>query len=537
MPYTALYRKWRPDTFEDVKGQDHIVTTLKNQIRTGRIGHAYLFCGTRGTGKTTIAKIFARAVNCEHPEDASPCNHCKSCESILAGASINVVEIDAASNNGVENIREIRDEVQYSPAEGRYRVYIIDEVHMLSTGAFNALLKTLEEPPSYVIFILATTEPNKIPITVLSRCQRYDFHRISIETISQRLKTLTDGEGVDVEERALRYIAKKGDGSMRDSISLLDQCIAFHYGETLTYEKVLDVLGAVDNEILGELLKLALAGKTAECIYKIEEIVMQGRELTQMVTDFVWYLRNLLLLKASDVDADVLGISEENLASLAEIAMETDADTLMYYIRVFSELLGKIRYASDKRVLIEVTFVRLTHPEMEKGMDALAQRMSLLEKKLAEGVAPRAGEGSRAAAYSYSKEENASQLMPEEKAQEQVNLPKAQYETLKFIQEKWDAIVEHLPGSARASLLGTAVEPAEEGVLCIVFSNPRNHFIGARPAVLDRVREYVENNYQMTLEFKTRLKQENEPEKVYGVGEEGFSAFRMDIEIEGQDTQ
>ena len=234
MSYTALYRKFRPDTFSEVKGQEHIVTTLTNQIKADRIGHAYLFCGTRGTGKTTVAKILAKAVNCEHPIDGSPCNECAVCRGISEGTSMNVIEIDAASNNGVDNIREIREEVSYRPTQGRYKVYIIDEVHMLSTGAFNALLKTLEEPPSYVIFILATTEVHKIPITILSRCQRYDFRRITIDTIAARLKELTEIEKVDVEERAIRYIAKAADGSMRDALSLLDQCIAFYLGETLT---------------------------------------------------------------------------------------------------------------------------------------------------------------------------------------------------------------------------------------------------------------------------------------------------------------
>ena len=221
MSYTALYRKWRPSGFSDVKGQDHIVRTLKNQITSQRIGHAYLFCGTRGTGKTSIAKIFARAVNCENPEDGSPCGKCRACMNIGLGASLNVVEIDAASNNGVENIRDIREQVQYPPTEGKYRVYIIDEVHMLSTGAFNALLKTLEEPPSYVIFILATTEVHRIPITVLSRCQRYDFKRITIQTLTDRLKELSEAENIDVEEKALSYIARVADGSMRDALSLL----------------------------------------------------------------------------------------------------------------------------------------------------------------------------------------------------------------------------------------------------------------------------------------------------------------------------
>ena len=240
MSYTALYRKFRPDSFQDVKGQDAIVRTLKNQIRAQRIGHAYLFCGTRGTGKTTVAKILAKAVNCEHPIDGNPCNECETCKAIAAGNSMNVIEIDAASNNGVDNIREIREEVAYSPTSGKYKVYIIDEVHMLSIGAFNALLKTLEEPPSYVIFILATTEAHKIPITILSRCQRYDFKRIARTTIVDRLRELMDEEQVEVEDKALRYIAKKGDGSMRDALSLLDQCIAFYLGEKLIHSSLAD---------------------------------------------------------------------------------------------------------------------------------------------------------------------------------------------------------------------------------------------------------------------------------------------------------
>lgn len=266
MSYTALYRKFRPTSFDEVKGQDHIVQTLKNQINANRIGHAYLFCGTRGTGKTSVAKIFAKAVNCEHPVDGSPCNECDVCKGINSGSSMNVIEIDAASNNGVDNIRQIRDEIQYTPSSGKYTVYIIDEVHMLSIGAFNALLKTLEEPPSYVLFILATTEPHKIPITILSRCQRYDFKRISIDTIVNRLAELMEKENIEVEEKALQYVAKAADGSMRDALSLLDQCIAFYLGQKLTYENVLEVLGAVDNEIFSRLTRQIINGDVVSCI-------------------------------------------------------------------------------------------------------------------------------------------------------------------------------------------------------------------------------------------------------------------------------
>ncbi len=386
MSYTALYRKYRPGEFEDVKGQDHIVTTLKNQIMADRIGHAYLFCGTRGTGKTTIAKIFAKAVNCEHPVDGSPCGECPSCKAIAAGTSMNVIEIDAASNNGVDNIREIRDEVEYSPTEGKYKVYIIDEVHMLSIGAFNALLKTLEEPPSYVIFILATTEAHKIPITIMSRCQRYDFRRITIDTIAVRLNELMQEEGVEVEEKAIRYVAKAADGSMRDALSLLDQCIAFFLGQKLTYEHVLEVLGAVDTEVFSRLLRAVMQADTVTSIAILEEMVIQGRDLGQFVTDFTWYLRNLLLIQSAPDMEEILDMSRENLELLKEEAEMIDAEVLMRYIRVLSDLSGQMKYAAQKRVLIEIALIKLCRPAMETSQDALIDRISQLEKRIESGV-------------------------------------------------------------------------------------------------------------------------------------------------------
>ena len=384
MSYTALYRKWRPVSFEDVKGQDPIVQTLKNQITSERIGHAYLFCGTRGTGKTSIAKIFARAVNCEHPVDGSPCNECPTCRSIQSGSSMNVVEIDAASNNGVENIRDIREQVQYPPTEGRYRVYIIDEVHMLSIGAFNALLKTLEEPPSYVIFILATTEVHKIPITILSRCQRYDFKRISLETIADRLRELTQAEQIQVEDKALLYVAKAADGSLRDALSLLDQCVAFHYGKVLTYDNALEVLGAVDSGVFSQMFGAIVEGRTKDCICSLEEIVIQGRELGQFVTDFIWYMRNLLLIQSADDAEGLVDMSEENLKQLRSDAGKTDGTTLMRYIRIFSDLSNQIRYATQKRVLVEIALIKLCRPAMETNLDSVLDRLRVLEQRMDE---------------------------------------------------------------------------------------------------------------------------------------------------------
>ena len=303
---------------------------------------------------------------------------------------MNVIEIDAASNNGGDNIREIREEVAYRPTEGIYKVYIIDEVHMLSIGAFNALLKTLEEPPEYVIFILATTEAHKIPITILSRCQRYDFKRISIDTISGRLLDLMEREQIEVEERAIRYIAKAADGSMRDALSLLDQCIAFYLGQKLTYDHVLEVLGAVDTEVFSKLLREIISRDVVKVLKSVEDLVMQGRELSQLTTDFTWYLRNLLLAKSSDNMEDVLDVSSENLALLKEEAQMIDNDTLIRYIRIFSELSNQLKYATQKRVLLEVALIKLCKPAMEANQDSLLDRIRAVEEQQEKGVSVQA---------------------------------------------------------------------------------------------------------------------------------------------------
>ena len=469
MSYTALYRKFRPAAFEDVKGQDHIVTTLKNQIKAERIGHAYLFCGTRGTGKTTIAKIFAKAVNCENPVDGSPCGECAICKAISAGASMNVIEIDAASNNGVDNIREIVDEVTYSPAEGKFKVYIIDEVHMLSIGAFNALLKTLEEPPSYVIFILATTEVHKIPITILSRCQRYDFKRITIDTISDRLKELTEKEQVQIEDKAIRYIAKTADGSMRDALSLLDQCIAFHFGQELTYDKVLDVLGAVDTEVFSRLLRLVLEGNVTGSIGLLEEIVMQGRELTQFVADFTWYLRNLLLVKTADGIEDIIDVSTENLARLKEEAKIAENDVIMRYIRVLSELSGQIRFASQKRILVEMNIIKLCRPSMETDTQSLTDRIRQLEEKIENGVPMMVSASASQAGSSPAAVQEPAVRAP---------MPTAVPEDVKAAVGKWPAIVSQAPMPMKAYLKSAYPSLAGDGSMLVVVEDglPSDYF-------------------------------------------------------------
>lgn len=498
MSYTALYRKFRPGEFDEVKGQEHIVTTLRNQIQTDRIGHAYLFCGTRGTGKTTVAKILAKAVNCQNPVNGNPCNKCDTCQKINRQASMNVIEIDAASNNGVGNIRDIIEEVQYSPAEGRYKVYIIDEVHMLSTGAFNALLKTLEEPPSYVIFILATTEPHKIPVTIHSRCQRYDFRRISIETIEARLRELVEKEQVQAEERALRYVAKTADGSMRDALSLLDQCIAFYLGQELTYEKVLDVLGAVDTVVYSKMFRDIVSQDVIGCIRLIDEMMMTGRDLNQFVSEFIWYLRGLMLVDASGQGTELLDVSKEQLGQMVEEGKMVDVEVLMRYIHILSDLSNQIRYASQKRVLVEIAFIKLCKPQMDETQDftTLSSRLAAVEKQLEQGI-PVAEKSS-----SFGAEPKKEQIEPEKPK----ILPKALPADLEEVIKRWNEILMAY-GQPGENMLSQAKKiVSEQGTLLLQFTDKLNEdfFLQNDGQELHCLKELIQNLLGKEVEIETR---------------------------------
>lgn len=481
MSYTAMYRKFRPSRFEDVKGQDHIVTTLKNQIKSDRIGHAYLFTGTRGTGKTSVAKLFAKAINCEHRNGEDPCLECASCQAIQSGASLNVIEIDAASNNGVDNIRQIVEEVQYPPTEGRFKVYIIDEVHMLSIGAFNALLKTLEEPPSYVVFILATTEVHKLPITILSRCQRYDFKRIGVDNISGRIEELLKIEGLEATEDAIRYVAKTADGSMRDALSLLDQCLAFNFGKKLTYEMVLDVLGAVDSEVFSLIVRAIIAGDVSTAIKLLENSIMEGRELTQFVVDLTWYLRNLLLAKTSDDMSVIADMSKEAVKNLKEEARIVEATDIIRYIRVFSELTNQIRFSSNKRVLVEIALIKLCCPSMEAKEDAILPRIRAVEDRLEKGIV-------------LSPEAGIERTVREEKKTESAPLPKSVPEDIKEVVSNWRRIMGELPVSHRSFLKNAKPSLGASGELLLVFSNEscREHFETQNETTKDHAEENMQ---------------------------------------------
>ena len=530
MSYTALYRKFRPDNYDDVKGQESITTTLRNQIKTGRIGHAYLFCGTRGTGKTTVAKIFAKAVNCENPSDGNPCNNCPTCRAINDRVSMNVIEMDAASNNSVDNIRQIVDEVQYRPTEGKYKVYIIDEVHMLSTSAFNALLKTLEEPPEYVIFILATTEAHKIPITILSRCQRYDFKHISVDVIQSRLKELSDKENIDVEDKALRFIAKTADGSLRDALSLLDQCEAFSIGEKLTYDKTLEILGAVDTDIFSDMLRTIISENTVRCMELLEEMVSYGRDLAQFVVDFTWYLRNLLLIKTSDDAEDIIDMSGEKMAALKEEAEMIPADVIMRYIRILSELSNQIKYSSQKRVLIEIALIKLMQPAMEVDYEALKNRVYNIEKKLENGILLK---DTRSEEVSVSEESRPKESEKVEKLE--MALP----DEIKKVADNWNAITKNIEGHLGVSIKNNRLSIDENSVLCIVYSSSIDWEIDNKPDNIQEIKDEIAKaiGKEVPVELRYLPPEENYETSYMGlnIGNINFNVENIDDEDDGEE--
>lgn len=380
--YQALYRKWRPQTFADVIGQQHVTDTLRAQLQSGRLSHAYLFTGTRGTGKTTCAKILARAVNCEHPVNGDPCNECAACRGILDGSVLDVTEIDAASNNGVDNIRDLRDETRYTPAQVKKRVFIIDEVHMLSIGAFNALLKTLEEPPEHVLFILATTELHKVPATILSRCQRFDFRRIGAEDIARRLLDVAAGEGIELTEGAARLIARLADGAMRDALSMLDRAAAAGAVDEETVTAALGVMGQDDGVHLAEHFK---TGDLAAAVTLLEEYYSAGRDLAAVFDQMLGLIRDALLVKTSRTDVSALISPAYTVKTLQELCDGLAASTLIAWSRIIGDSLDRMRSAANRRVEAELCAVRLCSLGAE-NYDTLGGRVEALEEKLKNGV-------------------------------------------------------------------------------------------------------------------------------------------------------
>lgn len=382
--YQVLYRKYRPKVFADVYGQDHVTSTLKNEICEGRISHAYLFTGSRGTGKTTCAKILAKAVNCENCHDGEPCNECEVCKGLDAGTIYDVVEIDAASNNGVDNIRDLREEVNYTPSRGKYRVYIIDEVHMLSTGAFNALLKTLEEPPAHVIFILATTEVHKLPATILSRCQRFDFKRIQPETMAVRLKQVADAEGMTLADDAAVLIARIADGALRDGLSILDQCAG--RSRTITAELVSEVAGLAGRASLYRLSDAVLNGQSNDAMAIISQLHENSYDMERLCVEMISHFRNFMVVKTVKKSRELIICTDDEYKSMAESAEKFTLPQILFALDLFQNTLVKIKGGADSRVEMEMAFVRLCEPKLDTSTDALNSRLSAVERAVKNGV-------------------------------------------------------------------------------------------------------------------------------------------------------
>lgn len=381
MSYLAIYRRFRPNDFSNVVGQEHVVTTLINQIKTERIGHAYLFCGARGTGKTTVARIFAKAINCLNPVNGSPCGNCEVCQNLASPNNLDIIEIDAASNNKVDNVQEIRSNVQYPPVSGRYKVYIIDEVHMLTTEAFNALLKTLEEPPKHAVFILATTEPHKLPATILSRCMRFDFHLVSDKVIENLIEKIYDEVGKKYEKEAVSLIAKSGEGSIRDALSLADLCIS--YGdEKLTYKQVIDILGASDSSKTAALVTGILKGEVGKVLSVIEELCGLGKSVSVLTKDVLSMVRDVLVVKTCLGAKDILMLPQNEYDRLFEISALGDNHRFLRVLEIFTAIETDLRYSTHPRIVFEAAAVKASLPVEDYNMDALISRVNDLEKSV-----------------------------------------------------------------------------------------------------------------------------------------------------------
>ncbi|KLE14741.1 DNA polymerase III subunit gamma/tau [Clostridium sp. C8] len=384
MGYTALYREWRPQNFYDIVGQEHITTTVKNQILNNRIAHAYLFCGTRGTGKTTTAKVFAKALNCLDLKDGEPCNKCDMCRKINEGLAIDVTELDAASNNGIDKIRDIIDDVKYPPQEARHKVYIMDEVHMLSIGAVNAFLKTLEEPPNNVIFILATTDPQKLPITILSRCQRFDFKRINNNEITERLRKIVNEQNALADDKSLNLIARVSDGAMRDALSILDQAISMGNG-AVQYDVLVSMLGLVTNDNLFNLTNSVTQRNIEKSISIIDEVVYAGKDIYLFIKDLIAHYRNILMAKVTNNPEEVLDMSEENISLIKEQASKIRAEEVMRYIRILQETESNAKISKQARLYLELAIIKMCKIEYDTSNEVILTRINKLEEGLKNG--------------------------------------------------------------------------------------------------------------------------------------------------------
>jgi DNA polymerase-3 subunit gamma/tau len=533
--YTALYRKWRPKKFEDVYGQDQVTATLKNELKSNKISHAYLLCGTRGTGKTSTARLLAKAVNCGNPEDHNPCDRCDSCISINEGSSIDVIEIDAASNRGIDDIRNLREAIKFTPTLGKYKVYIIDEVHMLTNEAFNALLKTLEEPPAYVMFILATTEPHKLPATILSRCQRFDFRRISIDNIMSLLSIMCTAEGIEIEEAALRMIARNADGAMRDAQSILDQC-AVYGGKKISESTVLEALGISGHHHLLGMGEAILEGDAPAAILLIDELSATGKDMNQFIKDLTAHYRNLLMSKILDKPEDVIDMSSEGIEALKQSAARYGKENILRCIKYLSDLENEAKWYSNPRILLEVTIVRMCRTTGDDSLEGLLARLAQLEKAVREGAA---------AVTATRPQQEAAPVRTEAKREAKAPAAKAPKKTVKEgaapesseILSKWSGFKQFLKERRKIKLM-TFVHTAkpvrlEGNVLLLSFEKEDRYSKEAieMPEIKKEIEKEASDYFSMDIRIKGKLADEEEQAE-----EEAVDIIKAAIDLVGQDN-
>ena len=527
--HKALYRVYRPKNFSDVIGQEHIVRTLKNQIENNNVGHAYLFCGTRGTGKTSTAKIFSRAVNCTNLHNDEPCNECENCREILEDKTMDVVEIDAASNNSVDNIRELRENVKYSPAKAKYKVYIIDEVHMLSQGAFNALLKTLEEPPSYVIFILATTEPHKIPATILSRCQRFDFKRVTVKDISSRMRYICEKEGIEADEKALNLIARNSQGALRDALSILDQCISFE-GNKISYNDVIELLGSVNIEQLFDLAESIIKEDTRKSLQILNDFIIWGKDVRNLVNDLIDHFRNLMVCKISNDLDEIISLPEETIDLLKQQAETIDTNNLIRILNILSETQDGMKISSNPRVLMEVTMMKIAQPMFDESKEALIKRIENLEQKIESGNIKVNHISTNQTVDNFNENNQQNNNTVEKQEDENIEYENLKGDDIKLVEKSWKKILQKMKEDKnqviRALLQDVDSFNISEDTLYIIFTDNYS-FAKSRldsPATIQYVekviREVLNRSFSVKIALKSQLSNLNTQIKKEDKGEQ-----------------
>ena len=527
--HKALSRVYRPKNFSDVIGQEHIVRTLKNQIENNNVGHAYLFCGTRGTGKTSTAKIFSRAVNCTNLHNDEPCNECENCREILEDKTMDVVEIDAASNNSVDDIRELRENVKYSPAKAKYKVYIIDEVHMLSQGAFNALLKTLEEPPSYVIFILATTEPHKIPATILSRCQRFDFKRVTVKDISSRMRYICEKEGIEADEKALNLIARNSQGALRDALSILDQCISFE-GNKISYNDVIELLGSVNIEQLFDLAESIIKEDTRKSLQILNDFIIWGKDVRNLVNDLIDHFRNLMVCKISNDLDEIISLPEETIDLLKQQAETIDTNNLIRILNILSETQDGMKISSNPRVLMEVTMMKIAQPMFDESKEALIKRIENLEQKIESGNIKVNHISTNQTVDNFNENNQQNNNTVEKQEDENIEYENLKGDDIKLVEKSWKKILQKMKEDKnqviRALLQDVDSFNISEDTLYIIFTDNYS-FAKSRldsPATIQYVekviREVLNRSFSVKIALKSQLANLNTEIKKEDKGEQ-----------------